>query len=111
MSEYVELFIDQGSNFETTINLADDDTNSPQNLSGVIVTSQIRKSMLSENAAATFQCSVTNANDGEITLAMSAANTANLKFGTYFFDVRLLSSGNYSRLIEGVIHVTPSITR
>ncbi len=114
MSEYVELFIDQGSNFDTTINIADDDTNAPQNLSGIVVTSQLRRSMLSVNAAASFVCSVSDTSNGEIYLEMSAANTSNLKVGTYFFDVRLFYTGEnnyYTRLIEGVVHVTPGITR
>jgi hypothetical protein len=42
---------------------------------------------------------------------MTAANTANLRSGTYLFDVRSEAAGVYTRLIEGIVIVTPSITK
>lgn len=114
MAEYVELSIDQGTDFATTINLNDDNTNIPQNVSGFVVDSQLRRSLVSQNASASFVCSLPDAANGEILLEMNAANTANLKIGTYFFDVRVkdtLAQNTYSRLIEGVVYVTPGITR
>ena len=112
MAEYAELYIDQGADFSTTIAINDDATNLPENLSGIEVTGQIRKSLLSVNATASFHCSMADANNGEILISMTAANTALLKAGTYFYDVRLRDTGTntYSRLIEGVIFVTPGLT-
>lgn len=114
MAEYVELYIDQGSDFDITINLNDDATELAQNLSGYVITSHIRRSLISVNAYASFTCSVTDPSTGEITMSMTAANTANLKPGRYFFDLKLIdtiNSNTTSRLIEGVIIVTPSITK
>jgi hypothetical protein len=43
---------------------------------------------------------------------MNSSNTANLRAGSYFFDVKVTdTSSTVTRLIEGVIYVTPSITR
>ena len=114
MAEYVELFIDQGSDFFTTINLNDDNTNLPQNVSSYVVTSSMRRSLLSPNASSNLVCTLSDASNGEITIKMSASNTANLRAGQYFFDVKVRDTGayyEYSRLVEGVIFVTPSITR
>ena len=114
MAEYLELFIDQGSDFVTTIDLNDDNTNLPQNVSTYTVTSSLRRSLLSPNASSNLICTVTDAANGEITVRMSAANTANLRAGQYFFDVKVRDTNayyEYSRLLEGVIFVTPSITR
>jgi hypothetical protein len=114
MSEYVELYIDQGADFSTTITIEDDTTNLAQNLSGYVVTSSLRKSLLSVNASANMVCSLSDATNGVITMSMTGANTANLKLGSYFFDVvtvNTLNSNARSRLIEGVIFVIPSITR
>ena len=114
MSEYVELYIDQGADFSTTINIDDDTTNLAQNLTGFVVTSYLRKSLSSVNPSGQFACSVSDPSNGTITMAMTAANTSNLKLGSYFFDVRTidtLNSNATSRLIEGVIYVIPSITR
>ena len=114
MAEYVELYIDQGTSFETTITINDDATELAQNLTGYTVTSQLRRSLLSVNASASFVCAVSNAATGEISITMPAANTANLKEGRYFFDVKLintLADNSATRLLEGVIVVSPSITR
>jgi len=111
MAEYVELYIDQGADFSTTIAINDDTDNTAQNLSGYVVTSNLRKSLLSQNASASFVCSIPYPQSGEILLEMTAANTANISAGRYFFDVLVNDNGLYSRLVEGVIFVTPSITR
>ena len=114
MAEYVELYIDQGTTFNTTINLNDDDTNLPQNLTGFIVTGSLRKSLLSVNTSGNISCSVSNTVGGEITLSMSASNTSNLSPGRYFFDIKTIdtiASNAVARLIEGIIVVSPGITR
>ena len=112
MAEYVELYIDQGADFSTTINITDDNTNLSLNTSGYVVTSQMRRSLLSANASETFACSVTDPANGEITMSLAASNTANLRIGTYFFDVKVYDAGDVtSRLIEGVIFVEPGITK
>jgi hypothetical protein len=111
MTEYVELYIDQGADFNSTIVLQDDDTNVFQNVVGYTVTSSLRKSLLSPNASGNLTCTISDGGNGEITLAMTAANTSNLRSGKYFFDVRTYADGSYNRLIEGVIFVTPGITR
>ena len=115
MAEFLELYMDQGADFSTTISLNDDDTNMPQNVAGYVITSHMRKSLISTNATASFQCSILSAAQGEILMEMTAANTANIKAGSYFFDVKVREGTNpaytYTRLIEGIIYVTPSITR
>lgn len=113
MAEYVELFIDQGSDFSTSVNLNDDNTNLPQNVYGYVVTSTLRRSMLSPNTSANLTCSIFDAANGEILITMNAGQTANLRAGSYLFDVKVYNtlSATSSRLIEGVMFVTPSITK
>jgi hypothetical protein len=116
MSEYVELYIDQGATFVNTININDDSTNLPQNVDGYVVTGQLRKSILSQNASANLVCSVTDAANGEITFSLDAGNTSNLKAGTYLFDLKYYDSNSGSpstivRLMEGIFIVSPSISK
>jgi hypothetical protein len=115
MSDYVELYIDQGADFESTITINDDSTNLPQNVNGYVVTGQLRKSILSVNASANLICTISDAANGEITISMNAANTGLLKSGTYLFDVKYADSANSPntkvRLIEGIFIVAPAITR
>ena len=52
-----------------------------------------------------------NAN-GEITLSMTAANTANLTPGRSVFDLLITSPvGVKTRVIEGVIVISPGVTK
>ena len=113
MAEYVELYIDQGSDFSTTVNLNDDSTNLPQNVYGYTVTSSLRRSLLSPNTAANLTCSVYDAPNGEFLISLTAGQTANLRSGSYLFDVKVYDSlsATTSRLIEGVMFVTPSVTK
>jgi hypothetical protein len=86
-------------------------TGSSLNLSSYTVASQLRKSYYSLTANS-FNASISNAANGEITLTMSAATTANLKSGRYVYDVVITdSSNNKTRLIEGIATVLPSVTR
>ena len=112
MTAYVELFMDQGATFSNVINLTDDITNTPINVANYIVTSQLRRSFYSVNASANLICTVTNSANGEIVLSLPAANTANLKPGRYIFDVKTIDGDNVtSRVLEGLITVTPSVTK
>lgn len=112
MPAYVELYIDQGSNFNNIINLTNDVTNAPINVAGYTITSQLRRSHYSANASANISCTVTDMANGEITLSMTAANTAVLRQGRYVFDVRMEDlTGVVSRPLEGMVTVTPRVTR
>lgn len=112
MSSFVELYIDAGATFNNVINLTDDVTNTPINVANYTISSQLRRSYYSANASANLVCTITNAANGEITLSLSAANTANLKPGRYLFDVKSVDSSNTtSRVLEGIITVTPAVTK
>ena len=112
MSAYVELYIDQGTTFNNIINLTDDVTNTPINVSGYSVTSQMRRSYYSANISANITCTLSNVANGEVVMSMTPANTANIKPGRYVFDVITTdSSNNKNRVLEGIITVTPSCTR
>lgn len=112
MAAYTELIVDQGATFNNVINLADDITNANVNISGYIVRSQMRRSYYSANATANITCTITNANQGEITMNMNANTTANIKAGRYLFDLETVDTqGTVSRVLEGIITVTPGITR
>lgn len=112
MSAFVELYIDQGSTFVNSINLTDDVTNQPVDVTGYVVTSQMRRSYYSANASADITCTVTNPGTGEISLSLTAGQTANIKAGRYLFDVKTRDSGNnVSRVLEGIINIMPQVTR
>jgi DNA-directed RNA polymerase alpha subunit len=112
MAAYTELIMDQGSTFNNIINLTDDVTNATLNIIGYEVRSQMRRSYYSANATANITCTITDYANGEITMSMTAANTAAIKAGRYLFDLETVDRLNTTvRVLEGIITVTPQITR
>lgn len=112
MAAYIELYLDQGSTFNNIIYLTDDTTNTAINISGYSITSQMRRSYYSTNAAANIVCTITDANNGIITMSLSSGTTANLRAGFYLFDVETVSpEGVTDRILEGSITVNPGVTR
>ena len=107
---YQELFIEQGTDYATTITL-DGVNGMPFNLSNYIAKSQIRKSYYSSSANS-FTASVTGIANGEITLSMTAANTANLTPGRYLYDLVITApSGTKTRVVEGIVNVLAGVTQ
>ena len=110
MAAYSELTLEQGATFSTTVNV-EDTQGTAINLTGYSASSQIRKSYYSTSANS-FTATITSNANGEITLSMTAANTANLNAGRYLYDL-LITAPNTTktRVVEGIITVLPSVTR
>jgi hypothetical protein len=108
---YAELTVDQGSTFESTIDLVTDD-GAVINVAGYVFSGQIRKSYYSANATANLTLTIVDAANGNVKVAISAANTANIKAGRYLYDIKMTDTSNtVTRLVEGVITITPQVTR
>lgn len=107
---YQELFLEQGSDFNTSINL-DDVNGLPFDLTGVTAKSQVRKSYYSANATAEFVITINEPETGVILLSLNSANTANISAGRYVYDV-VIKDGNNSktRVLEGIVNVLPQVT-
>lgn len=109
MGTKLNLVVDQGSSFSTTLNLTDDD-GGVINLTGYTAAGQLRKHYTSSNSVS-FTITLGGAN-GTVTLAMSSNTTANIAAGRYVYDVELTdNTGLVSRLFEGIVTVTPQVTR
>lgn len=112
MTSFVYLYIDQGADFNHIINLSDEVTNDYLDIEGFSVQAQMRRGYYSRNQSGNIACSITDASNGEITLSMTAANTANLKTGRHVFDIKTTDDDDrVSRILEGIITVNPSVTR
>jgi hypothetical protein len=103
------IIIDQGTDYELTVNVADAE-NGIINLTGFTGKAQIRKYYTSSNKY-NFNVSI-SANTGEVTLAMTAANTANIAAGRYVYDCVLTSNTNIvTRIVEGIATINPRVTK
>ena len=110
MATKANLVVDQGTTFSTTLTLTDD-YGDPLILSGFTVSSQLRKWYTSSNSVAFATAS--NTSTGTITLSLSSNQTSSLVAGRYVYDVELTetSSDAVSRIVEGIVTVTPQVTR
>ena len=109
MATKVNLIIDQGSHFIQDIQIFDT-SNNAVDLTTYTGEAQVRKAY----SSSTFvPFTVTTAANGIVQFQMNAANTNTLAAGQYVWDCELteLTSGIVTRIVEGVVTVTPSVTR
>lgn len=108
MATKANLVIDQGATFSTDLSLTDESGDALQ-LSGYTANSQLRKWYTSANAVA-FSTSI-NVDSGVISLSLTANQTANLASGRYVYDVEITDGSTVSRVVEGIVTITPNVTR
>lgn len=109
MATKINLVIDQGASFTTTLNLVDDDGEAVD-LSNYSAAGQIRKHY-SSSSATNFTVTLGD-EEGTVTLELSANTSANLAAGRYVYDVELTDpSSIVSRIFEGIVTVNPQVTR
>jgi hypothetical protein len=104
------LFVDQGATFSANVTVKDN-SNIARDLSGYTARSQMRRSHYSTNSTVITTTIGTPAS-GNVTLALTNAQTANLKPGRHVYDVEIVSSANVvERVFEGIVTVYPEVTR
>lgn len=110
MAQFVEIDIDQGTDFILTLQINNDD-GTPKNLTGFDFSSSIKKSYYSTSSAADFSVNSLDAENGTIILELTATQTADIKSGRYLFDIKQTSDQfKVERLAEGIVTIHPQIT-
>ena len=101
--------LDQGATFEKTIT-AQNSASGNVTISTGTCASKMRQSTYSGNNIHSFSTSVTGSN---VTISMTATNTANVAVDQYVYDVEYTQSDETTveRLVEGVITVSPESTK
>lgn len=114
MATIRNILIDQGSTFSISIQLTDSDKN-PFDLTGYDARSQMRKSYGSITKVEFTTSTGIDPTLGEITISLTDTQTSTLRAGRYVYDVEILTevqSGlSVTRVLEGIITVTPEVTR
>tara|TARA_R110000851_G_scaffold303949_1_gene461690 strand:+ start:10354 stop:10683 length:330 start_codon:yes stop_codon:yes gene_type:complete len=109
MGTKVNIVIDQGTDFATTVSLTNS-SGDQLDLTGMSASSQLRKTFSSSNATA-FTTALAN-NTGSLTMSMNNATTSALSAGRYVYDVELTDSSSVkSRILEGMVTITPEVTK
>ena len=108
MATKVNLVMDQAATFSTTFTVLDVN-DIPIDFTNYTATSQMRQTYTSLTS---YVFGVTGSNTGQITMTMNAATTNSISAGRYVYDVEVIdNSGIKSRIVEGIITVTPQVTR
>lgn len=103
------IIVDQGATFQTSINVTDDDEVAI-NLTGYTAAAQMRKHYTSSNSVS-FTVSI-SPTLGIVTLSLSSNTTNALVPGRFVYDCELTdTNGVTTRLVEGIVTVTPGVTR
>lgn len=106
MATKANFIIEQGTDVQIDINLSDADV---VDIDGYTARSQLRRHYQSTNYHS-FVATVQDSNT--VVLTMNAAVSSNVSPGRYVYDVEIISPANVvSRLVEGMITVTPEVTR
>ena len=111
---YQDQYIEKGTDFVSQLTLKDSYGN-PYNLTSFTVNSQARISYITSNVALQFTTSIADAANGVIQLSANSATTANIVpnyASKLVYDVVITDpTGLKSRVLEGQITVSPSVTQ
>ncbi len=111
MAIKANITVEQGADFSTHINITDNN-GVAVDLTGYTGASQMRKHWTSSTSYPFTVAFASPTTSGVVTLSMTAAETSAIPPGRYNYDVELTSSANsVSRIIEGLVTVSPEITR
>ena len=110
MATITNIYIDQGTSFSNTITV-NDAVGSPLNLSGYTAASQMRKSY-SSSVAYNLNAVIASEVNGQVRITLTPTQSAAIPAGRYLYDVEITSSGGAkTRVVEGIVVVTPEITK
>ena len=112
MAIKANLVIDQGATFSAIIDVVTTG-GGVFNLGTYGHKAQMRKNYNSSTAIEITTDKVGDGSTGQLALSMSAANTTTIEPGRYLYDVVIISnsSGAVIRVVEGIVTVTPAMTR
>lgn len=105
-----DLTITRGDT-ETIVVTSTTDGTTPIDITGRTYSAQLRTTPDIAIVSATFTCTVTDAPNGKVTCVLSAASSAVLDPGYYYWDLQENASGTISTLLAGTVTVLADVTR
>ena len=112
MAAIANLTVDQGTSFTSDVTVKDANGNA-FDLSGYTANAKMAKGFASTRTRTTITTTIAaQATTGVVTLSLSSTVTAGLDAERYVYDLEITqtSSGNVTRVIEGIITVRPQVS-
>lgn len=109
-STKVDITINQKASFQITVYVKDDGV--AQNLTGYTAVSKYKDNYQTPDVQAkAFTTTITNAANGEITMALTPEQTSEIQLQRYVYDLAIVSgTGFKTRIMEGVITVSGGVS-
>ena len=104
------IVINAGSDFNQVYTLESSNSNSPLDLTGYTVYSQMRKHSASSTYF-NFNTSIVNVFMGTINIGLASSITSNIKPGRYIYDIVITKNSIATRVIEGMALVREGATK
>lgn len=101
--------IDQGSDFSIQLTVKED--GSVKDLAGFSARAQMRPTIDSSTLTATFTCTITDSDNGILTMTLPYTTTDDISVGQYYYDLELYTGSTSQRLIQGTATVSGEVTR
>jgi len=103
--------IDQGSDFDIDLTLTEDGV--ATNLTGYSARAQMRAKKSDASPAASFTCTVTDAEGGVLKMSLPNSTSSSIAAGRYFYDLEIYTAGDaiVKRLLEGEVTIDREVTR
>lgn len=108
MATVQNIVIDQGTTFTLDVTIANDD-GTAKDLSNYTVGAQLRKSYYTNTYTAFTTAKVDL--EGKVTISLIATETSALKAGRYVYDIEIDGNSETLRILEGIVTVTPEVTK
>ena len=112
MAAIANLTVDQGTSFTSDVTVKDANGNA-FDLTGYTAVAKMAKGFASTRTRTSITTTIAaDATTGVVTLSLSSTVTAGLDAERYVYDLEITqtSSGNVTRVIEGIITVRPQVS-
>ena len=112
MAAIANLTVDQGTSFTSDVTVKDANGNA-FDLTGYTAVAKMAKGFASTRTRTTITTTIAaDATSGVVTLSLSSTVSAGLDAERYVYDLEITqtSSGNVTRVIEGIITVRPQVS-
>lgn len=107
MTTYIELFLEQGSNFSANVVITDPVTNAAMNIANATFSGNIKDSYYSTNVAATWVCNKADVGNGILNISLGRNVLANLNPQKYVTNIKMTANNDTRRVFEGPVFVSP----
>jgi len=111
MATISNIFINQGTDFSTTVTISDA-VGAALDLKGYTALAQLRKTYESTTSTAFAVAFDSSRLTGKVTISLTDTQTASIESGRYVYDLLVTSgTGLKTRVVEGIATLNPSVSR